>query len=296
MEKEIQRATCRVDSNNRQIGSAFWVTNDHLLTAAHVVANESEQDLTVYTHTGEVREVQIIHSDINTEDDPGSDVAVLSAQNKPTNSETLSLSTEVPKIGEEVIWSGYALLFGEDDPVDRQRFGWGHVASEGYTQENGLFFEVDGNFNPNHSGGPVINKQSGEVVGIVSESAGDFSKVFQRVQNRIEPMTRIRDFLKNRQDISGTIRQGFTYEDPLQAIQDKKALEELGFEIDSRVDKKGRSVNYLEQQDVSLRVSRLQADLSEILFKSVHGTVQMGVGIATGGSELKAHIPTETDT
>jgi len=295
MENVIKASTCRVDADGKQIGSAFWVSDNHLLTAAHVATAQSENNLTVCTNTGEEREVEVIYSDSNTAENPGSDIAVLSAQNKPNDCKILPVSPNIPKIGQKVLWSGYARLFGEKDSIDRQRFGWGRVASEKYENGGGLFFEIDGNFNPSHSGGPVVHEASGEVVGIVSESAGDFTSVLEKVQNRIEPLTRIRDFLIQRRSISGTFNQGFTYRDQEQATEDKNLLEELGFDINSKIDKNGRYVNYLDKGELAIRTSQLQADLSEILFRSLHGTVQMGIGVASGGPELRKHIPVEFD-
>jgi len=147
----IREATCRVDSKGEQLGSSFWVDENMLLTAAHVTEAADQNSIVVRTVKGESLDAQVVHQDVNTDSNSGSDIALLETTEMPNIYETLSINTSIPSIGTEVVWSGYARLFGESK-IDRQRFGWGQVASKEYGENDGVFFEVDGLFNPSHSG------------------------------------------------------------------------------------------------------------------------------------------------
>lgn len=75
------------------------------------------------------------------------------------------------------IWGGFPKLVGEPSP--RLRFAQGMVSSEMYKSQEGWFFELDGMFSPGHSGSAVINIETGKLVGVVSQSAGNLVKQFE---------------------------------------------------------------------------------------------------------------------
>jgi len=174
----VRAATCRVDVKGRHLGSAFWVDDRLLLTADHVVREAERDTFTLNTHDG-ARITSHVSDQIG-----GADLAMLQADERPSRVESLSVSADVPEIGSEVVWTGYARLIGEGQ-LDRQRFGWGPIASTSYANDGGRFFEVDGFFNPGHSGGPVIDQASEKVVGVVSESAGNFEKKLELWDDRV---------------------------------------------------------------------------------------------------------------
>ncbi len=86
-----------------------------------------------------------------------------------------------PEIGQMCIWGGYPRLVGEPSP--RLRFAQGMVSSEVYNSREGVFFELDGMFNSGHSGSAVINRDTGNLVGIVIKSAGSLEKEFENAIN-----------------------------------------------------------------------------------------------------------------
>lgn len=286
VEKKTQEATCRVDGTAGQ-GSAFWVAENHLITAAHVVATSRPEDLTVRTYAGSVLEVDVIYEDQNTPEDPGSDIAVLTSTRHPDECQILSVSSAVPTIGTEVIWSGYARLVGEN-PLDRQRFGWGRIASEPYPNGDGTFFEVDGLFNPSHSGGPVVNEETGEVVGIVAQSAGSFESLYKQWEDKVERLTALFELSDQ---FGGMMHQVFTYDDPGNAVHDMEIYDRLGLEYEQEVNKDGDYKISVNTEQIPIRTGQIQAEISELLLDTAQKTFQMGVGISSGGDELINNSP-----
>lgn len=286
VEKKIQEATCRVDGTAGQ-GSAFWVAENHLITAAHVVAASKPEDLTIRTFAGSILEVDVIYEDQNTPEDPGSDIAVLTSTRHPDECQILPVSSTVPPIGTKVIWSGYARLVGEDS-LDRQRFGWGRIASKSYPNGDGTFFEVDGLFNPSHSGGPVVNEETGEVVGIVAQSAGSFESLYEQWEEKVERLTALFELSEQFQ---GMMHERYTYNDPGNAVHDMGIFDRLGLEYDQEINDDGNYEISINTEQVPIRAGQIQGEISNLLLDTAQKTFQMGVGISSGGDELINNSP-----
>ncbi|WP_160113897.1 S1 family peptidase [Halobellus limi] len=286
VENKIRDATCRVDSRGSQLGSAFWVDSNLLLTAAHVVEASPDETVSIRTVDGESFQADIVKKDVNTDQNSGSDLALLEADVPPEDYEVLPMNTEIPSIGTEVLWSGYARLVGEPK-IDRQRFGWGRVASTEYGEGEGSFFEVDGLFNPSHSGGPVIDNASGNVVGVVSASAGGFGDVEQKWTEQI---TQLQELFKLQSSSDGMLFRTYEYEDPGRGIQAKTVFQSMGLNVDSDVDDDGNIHLQINTEEIPLAAGKIQAELAKLLLDTSQATFQMGVGIASGGSFLKEFI------
>lgn len=286
VEEDIQEATCRVDGTSGQ-GSAFWVAENHLVTAAHVVTASKPDDLTVRSYSGSILEVEVIYENQNTRENPGSDIAILTTTRHPEECQTLPVSSSVPEIGTKVIWSGYARLVGED-PLDRQRFGWGRIASEPYPNGDGTFFEVDGLFNPSHSGGPVVNEETGEVVGIVTQSAGSFEGLYEQWEEKVETLNGLFGLS---QAFQGGMFREFSYDDPGNAVHDMGVYDRMGIEYEQEVNDDGNYEISVDPDQIPIRVGQIQAEISELLLDTAQKTFQMGVGIASGGDELINNSP-----
>lgn len=281
-EEKVRRATCRVDTSRGQLGTSFWVSDSHLITAAHVVESATKSELNIRTFDGETIEIEVVESDPNNNEETGTDIAVIEATQPPTTHESIDISSELPSIGTDVFWTGYARLFGEAE-IDRQRFGWGKVASSPYGEDTQSFFEVDGLFNPSHSGGPVVSKSSEKVVGVVSASAGGFGDLESKWADRVNRLTE----LFNLQQRGGhSLFRNITYDDPGEAFHDKNVLEQLGLDVE--VDSSGDGVELkYSPQEIPIQAGFVQAEISKLLFDTAQSTFQMGVGIASGGRSLK---------
>lgn len=273
---DVRAATCRVDAANRQLGTAFWIADRYLLTAAHVVTAANSNSLAVVTDDETCVSVQV--ADKNR----GADLAVLEAAERPDDIELLSVSAETPRIGTEVVWSGYAQLIGESK-VNRQRFGWGPVASDSYDDDGGCFFEVDGLFNPGHSGGPVISQESGEVVGVVSASAGSFEQMLERWSDRVH---RLKNLFKVTSDISGSHKTGFLgYDSVEDAVLEKDILEGFGLDVEL-VQQEDDILLRFDLNEASVLASKIQAEMTQTLLDVALETFQMGVGVASSGGPV----------
>lgn len=283
MEERIQKSTCRVDYEGNQLGSSFWVDDDTLITAAHVVEEVKNKKLEIQTPRNQILDVSVIYMDINSDKNPGSDLALLKTSKTPNECETLNIKPEIPSIGSEVIWSGYARLFGEPK-IDRQRFGWGKVASKKYSNERkGSFFEVDGLFNPSHSGGPVIESKSKSVVGVVSARAGGFRKLEESMRNDVVKINELFNLATNMG--TGAVWANFQIDTAEKFFKTKEYLESLGLTIntDTGGEKNKISVN---REELPILISKIQNNISGLLLDTAKRTFQMGVGIASGGNEL----------
>ncbi|MFC7077856.1 S1 family peptidase [Haloarcula halophila] len=273
---EIRAATCRVDVANKKLGTAFWIGDRYLLTANHVVTAIHRDKFTIVTEGDSDVVVQV------TEQDQGSDLAVLEADERPDDVESLSLSPEIPIIGTEVVWSGYARLIGESK-IDRQRFGWGPVASGSFDDGGGHFFEVDGLFNSGHSGGPVIEQETGQVVGVVSASAGNFEQQLERWDDQIH---RLENLFHVTSEISGSHKNGFLVYDTVEdAVYEKDILEGYGLDVELSQREDDVLLRF-DLQEASILVSKIQAEMARTLLDTVMNTFQMGIGVASGGQGM----------
>ncbi|WP_435078429.1 S1 family peptidase [Halococcus sp. AFM35] len=283
IESTIREATCRVDKGGDQLGSAFWVTDNQLITAAHVVEHYAGDGVSIQTVNDESVSCKVVHYDTNTEADPGTDLALLQSEVEPDDHETLSITQEVPSLGAEVVWSGYARLFGEPK-IDRQRFGWGRVASAEYGESTAEFFEVDGLFNPSHSGGPVVSKESKDVVGVVAASAGAFDNLEEAWGTRSHLLNEAFSLYDRATGDSGFFST-FETSDPRQGAQIQHIFDQIGVDYEAGTDDGNITVKF-RPEEIPARSGVVLGQMSELLLDTARSTFQMGVGIATGGESL----------
>lgn len=276
----VRAATCRVDVKGRHLGSAFWVDDRLLLTADHVVREAERDTFTLNTHDG-ARITAHVSDQIG-----GADLAMLQADERPSGVESLSVSADVPEIGCEVVWTGYARLIGEGQ-LNRQRFGWGPIASTSYANDGGRFFEVDGLFNPGHSGGPVIDQASEKVVGVVSESAGNFEKKLELWDDRVH---RLENMFTLTSEISGSQKTSFLEYDSIEdAVLEKDILEDFGLSVE--LAKQGDDVFLrFDVLEASVLASKVQAEMMRSLLDIALKSFQMGFGVASGGQPLSEFV------
>lgn len=285
IENRIRKATCRVDQEGRQQGSAFWVSDNMLISAAHVLNQSQKDDATVRTFDGEVIDCDIEHINVSTIDNSGTDLALLSTDEVPEDFETLEIDQRIPTIGTEVIWSGYARLLGESK-MERQRFSWGRVASTEYGKGDAQFFEVDGLFNPGHSGGPIISKDTEQVVGVVSASAGAFDNLEDAWNTRSKILTDALDLYRLVQESSDTgVFNTLTTADPVQGAQIQHTLDRIGMEYNATTENGKISVKF-RAGEIPGYSGVILGQMSDLLLDTARNTFQMGVGIASGGSAL----------
>lgn len=291
--EEVREATCRVDSGDEQIGSGFWISDDKLVTAAHVADHLTGNDGSVQTNTGSVN-VHVCYTDNEDGNNTTGDLAILEATQDTPDHGTLSVEQNIPSIGTEVTWSGYARLFGERR-IDRQRFGWGRVASEEYGRDDAKFFEVDGLFNPAHSGGPVLSTDTEHVVGVVSASAGRFDRLEDAWQERVDVIEKAEE-IYNISQTGGKAGFYSTLETPdySEGQEVQKVFDRIG--LDYEVSYNSTTTNIrMKPSELPVRYGSILQEMANLLMDTARDTFQMGVGIATGGAPLREIVQNHTE-
>lgn len=290
IERQIRKATCRVDSNNQQLGTAFWVSDDRLVTAAHVVDAFDGDRASIQTVEGDSIQFQVVSSDPHTPSSPGTDLALIEADSRPDDQETLDLVGDIPPVGGEVVWSGYARLFGEPK-IDRQRFGWGKVASTAYGPGDIGMFEVDGLFNPSHSGGPVVSEESGKVVGVVSASAGAFEKLEDAWAKRANLLGEILQVYKMSVGESG-FNMSVTPPDPGAGAALQVTFDQADIDYDVTTNNGQMEISFY-REELPGGIGTMLNQMSQLLLDTAQSTFQMGVGISSGGDPLTDLLSSE---
>jgi trypsin-like peptidase len=188
------------------VGSGFFVSEDGILiTNAHVVEESSR--LVIYVGDQAVfpnPDVLLVDGD--------ADLAALRIQ--PSRVDALLLATEVPEVSTSVIAVGYPRL------VDILNMGFalhsiiatGNIngVAEGRTRSLGrhaTYLQMTGTLNSGNSGGPIIDIDSGEAVGMVTQTVPYLERARDRNGNVLGtvmmrtgigyaiPATRIRQWL-----------------------------------------------------------------------------------------------------
>lgn len=268
-----------------QNGTAFAITEKKLLTAQHVLALKTENNIVKLYNTTYQKVVlaKIIFEDVE------KDLALLEVigDQKLTS---LPIGTELPLMGDMVGWGGYPRLIGERVHL-RFRLGSGLIASHSYQEKTSEFFEVNGNFNPALSGGPLFHFSDKKVIGVVIASAGSPDLILDYLRDYkkyLQLLTFFSDFGAGR-SISTQI--SFTY-------QDSKDIniflfKELGFkerEIKSVNKEKGHySMQVTLSEPITIALNLLNKMIN-LLEKSARNTYQMGIGIASGGIGLQQFL------
>ncbi len=145
-------------------GSAFLYDDRHVVTNEHVVAEAEEVDLQYIT--GDWTGTTLVGTDVM------SDLAVLEVDHVPDEARPLSLATERPAVGQEVLAIGnpfglegtmtQGVVSGVDRTIDApgQEFSFPNVV------------QTDAAVNPGNSGGPLVDLE-GSVVGVVNAGGGE---------------------------------------------------------------------------------------------------------------------------
>ncbi|MCL9816908.1 S1C family serine protease [Natronocalculus amylovorans] len=138
-------------------------TETLIVTNDHVVPDGS--DVSVTFHDGTWADVDVLGTD------PFSDLAVLSVAEAPSDATPLSLVSEVPPVGEEVLAIGA--------PLDLQNTVTQGIISgrnrslpgpQGFSISDTV--QTDAALNPGNSGGPLLTL-NGDVAGVVSATGGE---------------------------------------------------------------------------------------------------------------------------
>ena len=169
-----------VSQSGNSGGSGFFVGDQLVLTCFHVVAALSAQDssinwslypdLEAVLPSGETIGATVVS--VPTQEDPSpltQDFAFVKLKSKPSKTIPkiqIASDTEVPEVGNEVVFSGYPLA--TPGMVTHR----GMVS--GFDSSSSLIF-VQASINKGNSGGGLLNSQ-GHVVGIVSMREGGISQ------------------------------------------------------------------------------------------------------------------------
>jgi len=179
-----------VSESMQEIGSAFFIGKNLLLTCAHVVSGgtSAEAAMTIRFNHQE-------HEGIIIASDPLLDVAVISIKDKTFD------SNDYLKMGDSGNLSPGEKIFTVGTPL-----GFENVVGEGIVSStpveyndvggNKKYMFISSNINPGNSGGPVIRQSDGTVIGIAAavintEEAGNAGL------NAAIPIDDIKVFLRN---------------------------------------------------------------------------------------------------
>ena len=156
------------------IGSGFLYTDQHIMSNEHVVS--SQEEVYVKYYEGEWAEADVIGTDVH------SDIAILEPNNVPEDSDPLPVQKELPERGENVLAIGSPN--GLEDSVST-----GIVSGvERSVQIETPFavpdsIQTDAALNPGNSGGPLIDLDTGGVIGVNRATEGE--NIGQAVSSRM---------------------------------------------------------------------------------------------------------------
>lgn len=173
LEKTFMIESLNFSENTKETGSAFSIGNGYLLTCAHVIKKynkntESTLDFSKYeamirvivVADGKRVEAKVISFDGTR------DIALLKAD---INVRAFTFDTTI-SIGEEVFAIGSPHGF-------ENNASFGHVSSTDkqiyFHKDAPLYMFVDLSIFPGNSGGPIINKNTGKVIGMVTAIVGE---------------------------------------------------------------------------------------------------------------------------
>lgn len=99
------------------------------------------------------------------------------------------LSGNHVKIGNEVCFFGYP--FGKENLSLHKG-----IISSIYKKNDVTVYQIDGNINNGHSGGPLIDVKTGKIIGIVSRKENGFTDYFKKIKSQINAKGVCSDCLK----------------------------------------------------------------------------------------------------
>ncbi len=179
--KSVMKIVCPKD---RKKGTGFVLEDSGIvMTNAHVVGSCAPQELEATSSLGDAVKFSKGISDKNR------DLAILCPTKRPLVGLRLS-EAKNPSVDNDVETWGYPLRWDSSAPILSRGYVAGYV-DRTYRGENGLpgpsvkHLVVNGAFNPGNSGGPLIERSSGRVIGVVVEKWTLFSPLAELVINSL---------------------------------------------------------------------------------------------------------------
>ena len=163
------------------LGSGFVVDDQHIVTNNHVVQAATEGEIEVQFNNQEWATASIVGTD------PYSDLAVLSVEDLPDETDALPFVESEPAIGQEVLAIGNPL--GLDASVSQGIVsGTNRALPSPAGTSIPATIQTDAPINPGNSGGPLVNLD-GEVLGVVFAGASQTIgfAISARLANRVIP-------------------------------------------------------------------------------------------------------------
>lgn len=148
-------------------GSGSVITkNKWIITNSHVIHSSDAVIITFYDGKRFLADV--------IKEDPVIDIAILKLRDE-NNYPSLTIDKEEAKIGDKIMVMGFPLgssLGSELTLTD------GIVSSKRKDQNGNLFFyQVNAAINPGNSGGPLLNNETGKLIGIVTSKIKDAENI-----------------------------------------------------------------------------------------------------------------------
>ena len=160
----VFRVICK-DANSQ--GTGFLHKSGNVITAAHVVRNCIDPMLQFYNGT--------IGSSTVIDADPDLDIAIIEPL-FPIDAQALPISNAgSPKIGAQVSTWGFPGGYSGLTPMLSVGYLSGVQVQKPYDNKNETQWVVNAAFNRGNSGGPLLLIETGEVIGVVSSKAANFS-------------------------------------------------------------------------------------------------------------------------
>ena len=162
-----------IPAKNRS-GTAFLHKSGRIITVSHVVEGCSAQEVTIISSRGEKFGVKRIVSDQDR------DLALVTPDGK-MNAPSLQLSsTDKFAIGLQVSSWGYPAGYKGQKPLFMSGYLSGIDMVEGKDGKNSARWVVNAAFNNGNSGGPLVDLDRGEVIGVVSSKLAPLPEVVER--------------------------------------------------------------------------------------------------------------------
>lgn len=152
------------DGAQRSLGSSFQFSDQYVVTNQHVVEGQSEVILKY--SDGDWSEADVVGTDVH------SDVAVLEPDDVPEDADPFPIAEDLPSVGESIIAVGSPR--GRHDSVSTGVISGLRRAVQIQTEyivPDSI--QTDAALNPGNSGGPLIDSDTGAVLGINRATNGE---------------------------------------------------------------------------------------------------------------------------
>jgi hypothetical protein len=195
----IAQETVQIRYGGEPVGSGFrFIEDDIIVTNAHVFPPEIDDEIRIEAVvSGSELGVQLL--DRSAEHEAGGhDYALLETQNEfPAGTEPLQPSSDAPSRGDGVWFAGHPFDIAETLV---------HTATVSGPHAHGFY--LDGGVNLGNSGGPIAGAETGDVVGIVTESRmyrsqplEDIINDLDRIQQQLLQIQEVHETTINRVDV-----------------------------------------------------------------------------------------------